>query len=189
MDDNARPHRAVIVQEYHEGLSLERIEWPARSPDSNLIEHFWDYLGRQVAALSPPPRSLGELEHSLLRVWSSLPISVTDNLIDIMEIRCLNAFKLGYGLDMLCLIDNGFTMPNGVVSYALDRGCKNKLFKYLHYLNVGTLCVTDQRPKLKFKEIKASCSPSSLFKWTPVMQGRLFIVSKVGYSFFIHEQD
>ncbi|GFT14432.1 transposable element Tcb2 transposase [Trichonephila clavipes] len=29
MDDNARPYQTVIV----EGLGLERIEWPARSPD------------------------------------------------------------------------------------------------------------------------------------------------------------
>ncbi|GFT12872.1 transposable element Tcb2 transposase [Trichonephila clavipes] len=35
-----------------------------------------------VAALIPPPRSFGVLEQSLLSVWSSLPISVTDNLID-----------------------------------------------------------------------------------------------------------
>ncbi|GFT22401.1 transposable element Tcb2 transposase [Trichonephila clavipes] len=87
MDDNARPHRIVIVEEYLEGLGLERMEWPARSPDINPIEHFWDYLSRQVAVLSPPPRCLGELEQSLLRVWSSLPISVTNNLIDSVEIR------------------------------------------------------------------------------------------------------
>ncbi|GFX40148.1 DDE_3 domain-containing protein [Trichonephila clavipes] len=58
---------------------------------SQLSRYFgtWDYLGRQVAALSPPPRSLGELEQILLRVWTLLPISVTDNLIDSMEIRWL----------------------------------------------------------------------------------------------------
>ncbi|GBM41188.1 hypothetical protein AVEN_35759-1 [Araneus ventricosus] len=67
MDDNARPHRAVVVEDYLEGHGLERI---------------------QVAALSPPPRSLEELEQGLLRVWSSLPISVSDNLIDSMESRC-----------------------------------------------------------------------------------------------------
>ncbi|GFS94701.1 transposable element Tcb2 transposase [Trichonephila clavipes] len=39
MDDNARPHRARIVEEYLEDHGLERMEWPARSPDLNLIEH------------------------------------------------------------------------------------------------------------------------------------------------------
>ncbi|GFW69724.1 DDE_3 domain-containing protein [Trichonephila clavipes] len=52
------------------------MEWPARSPDLNPIEHLWDYLGREVAALNPPPRSLHELKQGLLCVWSSLPIPV-----------------------------------------------------------------------------------------------------------------
>ncbi|GFU07288.1 DDE_3 domain-containing protein [Trichonephila clavipes] len=52
------------------------MEWPARSPDLNSIEHLWDYLGREVAALNPPPRSLHELKQGLLCVWSSLPIPV-----------------------------------------------------------------------------------------------------------------
>ncbi|GFW17459.1 transposable element Tcb2 transposase [Trichonephila clavipes] len=77
MDDNARPHRARIVEEYLEDHGLERMEWPARSPDLNPIEHLWDYLGREVAALNPPPRSLHELKQGLLCVWSSLPIPVS----------------------------------------------------------------------------------------------------------------
>ncbi|GFU41409.1 transposable element Tcb2 transposase [Trichonephila clavipes] len=76
MDDNARPHRARIVEEYLEDHGLERMEWPARSPDLNPIEHFWDYIGREVAALNSPPRSLHELKQGLLCVWSSLPIPV-----------------------------------------------------------------------------------------------------------------
>ncbi|GFT67282.1 DDE_3 domain-containing protein [Trichonephila clavipes] len=88
MVDNARPHRARIVEEYLEDHGLERMEWPARSPDLNPIEHLWDYLGREVAALNPPPRSLHELKQGLLCVWSSLPIPVSDNLINSMGNRC-----------------------------------------------------------------------------------------------------
>ncbi|GFX65670.1 USP6 N-terminal-like protein [Trichonephila clavipes] len=88
MDDNARPHRARIVEEYLEDHGLERMEWPARSPDLNPIEHLWDYLGREVAALNSPPRSLHELKQGLLCVWSSLPIPVSDNLINSMGNRC-----------------------------------------------------------------------------------------------------
>ncbi|GFX51500.1 hypothetical protein TNCV_2277801, partial [Trichonephila clavipes] len=73
------------------------------------------------------------------------------------------------GLAVLCIRNNGFTLTNGVVSYAMDRDCPNELFKFLHYLDVGTICVTDQPSKQKFKEIQANWSSASPFKRTPVM--------------------
>ncbi|GFV70733.1 transposable element Tcb2 transposase [Trichonephila clavipes] len=97
MDDNARPHRARIVEEYLEDHGLERMEWPARSPDLNPIEHLWNYLGREVAALNPPPRSLHELKQGLLCVWSSLPIPVSDNLINSMGNRCRQCIRVRGG--------------------------------------------------------------------------------------------
>ncbi|GFX47262.1 DDE_3 domain-containing protein [Trichonephila clavipes] len=39
MDDNARPHRANIVDECLQSDDITRMEWPAYSPDLNLIEH------------------------------------------------------------------------------------------------------------------------------------------------------
>ncbi|GFU92723.1 transposable element Tc3 transposase [Trichonephila clavipes] len=97
MDDNARPHQARIVEEYLEDHGLERMEWPARSPDLNPIEHLWDYLGREFAALNPPPRSLHELKQGLLCVWSSLPIPVSDNLINSMGNRCRQCIQVRGG--------------------------------------------------------------------------------------------
>ncbi|GFV48627.1 transposable element Tcb2 transposase [Trichonephila clavipes] len=97
MDDNARPHRVRIVEEYLEDHGLERMEWPARSPDLNPIEHLWDYLGREVAALNPPPRSLHDLKQGLLCVWSSLPIPVSDNLINGMGNRCRQCIQVRGG--------------------------------------------------------------------------------------------
>ncbi|GFX96082.1 transposable element Tcb2 transposase [Trichonephila clavipes] len=97
MDDNARPHRVRIVEEYLEDHGLERMEWPARSPDLNPIEHFWDYLGREVAALNPPTKSLHELKQGLLCVWSSLPIPMYDNLINSMGNRCRQCIQVRGG--------------------------------------------------------------------------------------------
>ncbi|GFU61729.1 transposable element Tcb2 transposase [Trichonephila clavipes] len=92
MDDNARPHRARIVEEYLEDHGLERMEWPARSPDLNPIEHLWDYLGRGCCF-----RSLHELKQVLLCVWSSLPIPVSDNLINSMGNRCRQCIQVRGG--------------------------------------------------------------------------------------------
>ena len=38
-DDNARPHRDLIVDDYLQQKIIMRIEWPARSPDLNHFKH------------------------------------------------------------------------------------------------------------------------------------------------------
>ncbi|GFV87154.1 hypothetical protein TNCV_5113721 [Trichonephila clavipes] len=81
----------------------------------------------------------------------------------------VQVFFHSQGLAVLCIGNNGFTLTNGVVSYAMDRECPYELFKFLHYLNVGTICVTNQHSKQNFKEIQASWSSSSPFKRNPVM--------------------
>ncbi|GFY19486.1 transposable element Tcb2 transposase [Trichonephila clavipes] len=50
MDANARPHRTLAVEELLESENITRMDWPAYSPDLNLIEHVLDALGRRIAA-------------------------------------------------------------------------------------------------------------------------------------------
>ena len=54
MDDHARPHRARVVTEFLEGHGIERMEWPARSPDLNQIEHVCDMMGEKYPAARSP---------------------------------------------------------------------------------------------------------------------------------------
>lgn len=91
MDANARLHQSVVVGNYIGANSLERMVWPDHFAELNRIEHFWDYFSKQAAALTPPPKSIDELEGGLLRDWFSLPISVLDNLTDSVKSQCLHA--------------------------------------------------------------------------------------------------
>ncbi|GFW34955.1 transposable element Tcb2 transposase [Trichonephila clavipes] len=63
MDDNCRPHRANLVEDFFFEEGIVRMEWPACSPDMNPIEHVWNALGRRVAGRrQPPPQTLQELK-------------------------------------------------------------------------------------------------------------------------------
>jgi transposase len=88
MDDNARPHRAQLVNEFIEGEDIQRMEWPARSPDLNPIEHAWDALGRAIGSRQIPPRTLTELKLALQEEWNLLSQELFRNLLNSMKHRC-----------------------------------------------------------------------------------------------------
>lgn len=81
MDDNARPHRANRVNEFLESHGITRMEWPARSPDLNPIEHVWATLKDCVKARLPAPETLGQLKQALQEEWQQISQEYIQNLI------------------------------------------------------------------------------------------------------------
>ncbi|GFW50926.1 transposable element Tcb1 transposase [Trichonephila clavipes] len=65
INDNTRPHRADIVDDYLESEGIARIPWPAYLPDLNPIENLWDALGRTISSRFPSLATLIELETAL----------------------------------------------------------------------------------------------------------------------------
>ncbi|GFY08875.1 transposable element Tcb2 transposase [Trichonephila clavipes] len=68
MDDNAPCHRTVAAEQLLESEDIERMDWPARSPDLNPIEH--------------------ELRLALQDEWAAMPQQLIDTLILSMGRRC-----------------------------------------------------------------------------------------------------
>ncbi|GFY25283.1 transposable element Tcb2 transposase [Trichonephila clavipes] len=88
MDDNAPCHRTVAAKQLLESEDIERMDWPARSPDLSPIEHVWDFLGRRLAARTLPPVTIRELRLALQDEWAAMPQQLIDTLILSMGRRC-----------------------------------------------------------------------------------------------------
>ncbi|GFW98900.1 hypothetical protein TNCV_4655271 [Trichonephila clavipes] len=81
MDDNATCHRTLAVQDCLDSEGIQRLVWPARSPDLNPIENVWDALGRQVAGRNYPPTNKNTLIRALTEEWDKLPLQLLDNVL------------------------------------------------------------------------------------------------------------
>ncbi|GFX59772.1 transposable element Tcb2 transposase [Trichonephila clavipes] len=87
MDDNATCHRTLAVQDCLDSEGIQRLVWPARSPDLNPIENVWDALGRQVAGRNYPPTNKNTLIRALTEEWDKLPQQLLDDVVQSMVRR------------------------------------------------------------------------------------------------------
>ncbi|GFT63574.1 transposable element Tcb1 transposase [Trichonephila clavipes] len=87
MDDNATCHRTLAVQDCLDSEGIQRLVWPARSPDLNSIENVWDAFGRQVAGRNYPPTNKNTLIRALTEEWDKLPQQLLDNVVQSMVRR------------------------------------------------------------------------------------------------------
>ncbi|GFS86074.1 transposable element Tcb2 transposase [Trichonephila clavipes] len=87
MDNNATCHRTLAVQDCLDSEGIQRLVWPARSPDLNPIENMWDALGRQVAGRNYPPTNKNTLIRALTEEWDKLPQQLLDNVVQSMVRR------------------------------------------------------------------------------------------------------
>eukprot|EP00916_Digyalum_oweni_P000502 GHVL01000943.1.p1 GENE.GHVL01000943.1~~GHVL01000943.1.p1 ORF type:complete len:168 (-),score=18.20 GHVL01000943.1:813-1316(-) len=87
-DDNAPPHRARLVEAFLQQVQINRMDWPAKSPDMNPIEHAWEMLGRRVRENHAPPANLQQLLVLLQPEWQAIPQANLANIVHSMRDRC-----------------------------------------------------------------------------------------------------
>ncbi|KFM64736.1 Transposable element Tcb2 transposase, partial [Stegodyphus mimosarum] len=125
MDNNARPHRADIVDVYLESERIAPMAWPAYSPDLNPIENVWDALGRAVSSRFPPSATLIELETTLQEEWRLLNFALVDHLIESMITRSewLSVSPRSDAADTMNTMNDMETVPGiGSIERKPDQG-------------------------------------------------------------------
>ncbi|GFV22942.1 RNase H domain-containing protein [Trichonephila clavipes] len=75
----------LAVQDCLDSEGIQRLVWPARSPDVNPIENVWDALGRQVTGRNYPPTNKNTLIRALTEEWDNLPQQLLDNVVQSMD--------------------------------------------------------------------------------------------------------
>ena len=97
MVDNARPHCARVADQFLEENGIERMEWPARSPDCNPIENFWDNIKRKANKKVKNDTSLEEFQRILQRAWANLDQRRIQTLINSILKRCREVIEADGG--------------------------------------------------------------------------------------------
>lgn len=97
VDDNARPHRAEIVNEVLRENGIDRMNWPAKSPDMNVIEYVWSRMKLKLKQRVQEIMNMEELAIAVREEWESIPQEFIRNLVDSMPRRTAELLRVQGG--------------------------------------------------------------------------------------------
>ena len=94
VDDNARPHRSALIDQNLGEDAIERIVWPAKSPDLNPIEHVWAIMRKRITELQQAHHTLQDLRRLIRDAWDSVSIAEINRLLNSMPRRATVVYEL-----------------------------------------------------------------------------------------------
>ncbi|XP_041371570.1 uncharacterized protein LOC121385101 [Gigantopelta aegis] len=77
-----------LVNNYLNRETIQRMDWPAYSPDLKPIVHAWDSLQQRISKRPQAPNTLQELADSLEEEWHQIPQAEFRNLVQSFPRRC-----------------------------------------------------------------------------------------------------
>lgn len=95
--DNASIHVSHQSKEFFSSRSIPLLDWPAKSPDLNVIENAWGIIARAVYSNGRQYSTIQELKTSILQAWIDLDIATLRKLIDTLPSRIFQTISKNGG--------------------------------------------------------------------------------------------
>ena len=73
------------------------MEWPACSPDLNVIENVWGILARRVYANNRQFQSIRELRNAITTFWGEIDMNLLKKLVDSVPNRLFQVINRNGG--------------------------------------------------------------------------------------------
>ena len=86
--DNAPAHSAVHTKDWFFENIVAVLNWPAKSPEINVIENAWTWLVKDVYQGYRQFDYLDDLREAIVDAWDRMPQSYINKLIESMPTRC-----------------------------------------------------------------------------------------------------
>ena len=85
--DNSPIHTAKKTVKWFETKKIDKMNWPANSPDLNPIENIWKLLKDNIQKQKNFPKTVDELKTALSEEWSKFDVSILRKVVDSMPQR------------------------------------------------------------------------------------------------------
>lgn len=85
--DNASVHTATIVNDWFKDHKIEKLNFPARSPDLNIIENVWGVLSREVYKGGKQYTDVNQLKVAIRTAWKKMSQKYIKNLYNSLPDR------------------------------------------------------------------------------------------------------
>jgi hypothetical protein len=85
--DNDPKHTSKATRSWLKGNHISTLDWPASSPDMNILENLWAHLDNQIQAHPKKPSNSAELWKILQEEWKNISLEYIRKLYESLPRR------------------------------------------------------------------------------------------------------
>ena len=91
--DNASIHVSSASKQWFTAKKIDLLDWPAKSPDLNIIENVWSLLAKDVYDNSRQFDNISQLKEAIEKAWGRLSVEKLKKLYDSCHRRMISVIQ------------------------------------------------------------------------------------------------